>query len=221
MALTKRQHEVLSFLDSFIKRNGYCPSFQEIGKSLNLSSLATVHKHVKALETKGFIRRGHNQSRSIDVVPGSPLEVGSLKGHGESKLGAESPQSWNEGWELPLFGRISAGRPLEAVASNEGLSLEEFVGKKDVFVLRVKGDSMIEDHICDDDYVIVERTETAVEGDTIVALIDNTEATLKRFYRESDGKIRLQPANPGMQPIFVEEESLKIQGRVIGVLRKY
>ncbi len=221
MALTKRQYEVLSFLDSFIKQNGYCPSFQEIGKSLNLSSLASVHKHIKTLEAKGFIRRGYNQSRSIEVVSGSPMGGRNPKGQAGSNPGTESSQSRIEGWELPLFGRIAAGLPLEAVANNEGLSLEEFVGKKDVFALRVKGDSMIEDHICDDDYVIVERTETAVEGDTIVALIDNSEATLKRFYRETDGRIRLQPANPGMHPIFVKEESLKIQGRVIGVLRKY
>jgi repressor LexA len=221
MALTKRQYEVLSFVDSFIKQNGYCPSFQEIGKSLNLSSLASVHKHIKTLEAKGFIRRGYNQSRSIEVVTGSQMGGRSPKGQAGSNLTTESRQARNEGWELPLFGRIAAGLPLEAVANNEGLSLEEFVGKKDVFALRVKGDSMIEDHICDDDYVIVERTDMAVEGDTIVALIDNSEATLKRFYRETDGRIRLQPANPGMHPIFVKEESLKIQGRVIGVLRKY
>jgi len=214
MALTKRQYEVLSFLDSFIKQNGYCPSFQEIGKGLNLSSLATVHKHIKILEAKGFILRGFNQSRSIEVV--SEPQTGGI-----NRKRQEGSQSLIEGWELPLFGRIAAGLPLEAVANNEGLSLEEFVGKKDVFTLRVKGDSMVEDHICDDDYVIIERTETAVEGDTIVALIDNSEATLKRYYREPDGRIRLQPANPGMQPIFVKEESLKIQGRVIGVLRKY
>jgi len=221
MALTKRQYEVLSFLDSFIKQNGYCPSFQEIGKGLNLSSLATVHKHVKTLEAKGFIHRGFNQSRSIEVVFALEMGGSSRKGQEVSHLEPESSQNRIEGWELPLFGRIAAGLPLEAVTNNEGLSLEEFVGKKDVFTLRVKGDSMVEDHICDDDYVIIERTETAVEGDTIVALIDNSEATLKRFYREPDGRIRLQPANPGMQPIFVKEESLKIQGRVIGVLRKY
>ena len=221
MALTKRQYEVLSFLDSFIKQNGYCPSFQEIGKGLNLSSLATVHKHVKTLEAKGFIHRGFNQSRSIEVLFALEMGGSSRKGQEVSHLEPESSQNRIEGWELPLFGRIAAGLPLEAVTNNEGLSLEEFVGKKDVFTLRVKGDSMVEDHICDDDYVIIERTETAVEGDTIVALIDNSEATLKRFYREPDGRIRLQPANPGMQPIFVKEESLKIQGRVIGVLRKY
>jgi len=220
MALTKRQYAVLSFLDSFIKQNGYCPSFQEIGKGLNLSSLATVHKHIKTLEAKGFILRRFNQSRSIEVV--SAPRMGGISHGGEDRSLLES-EGMRDGiaWELPMFGRIAAGLPLEAVANNEGLSLEEFVGKKDVFTLRVKGDSMVEDHICDDDYVIIERTETAVEGDTIVALIDNSEATLKRFYREPDGRIRLQPANPGMEPIFVKEESLKIQGRVIGVLRKY
>lgn len=221
MALTKRQYQVLSFVDSFITQNGYCPSFQEIGKNLNLSSLATVHKHIKNLEAKGVIRRGYNQSRSIEVVSKFARDGRSPKEQGGPNLPTESPRSRDEGWELPLFGRIAAGLPLEAVVNSERLSLEEFVGKKDVFALRVKGDSMIEDHICDDDYVIVERTETAEDGDTIVALIDNSEATLKRFYRETDGKIRLQPANPGMHPILVAEERLKIQGRVIGVLRKY
>lgn len=221
MALTKRQYEVLSFLDSFIKQNGYCPSFQEIGKNLKLSSLATVHKHIKTLEAKGVIRRGYNQSRSIEVVSSFLRGDRGLRGPERAPLGMNSPLDRDERWELPMYGRIAAGRPLEAVTSNEGLSLKEFVGSKDVYVLKVKGDSMIEDHICDDDYVIVERTETAVDGDTIVALIDNNEATLKRFYREKDGRIRLQPANPGMDPFFVREESLKIQGRVIGVLRKY
>ena len=221
MALTKRQYEVLSFLDFFIKQNGYCPSFQEIGKHLHLSSLATVHKHIKTLEAKGVIRRGYNQSRSIEVVSSSFRDDRNLRDlRGISPAMGDRPEG-DDRWELPMFGRIAAGRPLEAVTSDEGLSLKEFVGSKDVYVLKVKGDSMIEDHICDDDYVIVERTESAVDGDTVVALIDNNEATLKRFYREKDGGIRLQPANPVMHPFYVKEESLKIQGRVIGVLRKY
>jgi repressor LexA len=221
MVLTKRQYEVLAFLDSFMRTNGYCPSFDEIGKNLNLSSLATVHKHLKTLEMKGYVRRGYNQSRSIEILNRIPLERGTQHGPKSWKplqLAAEQP---GNDLELPMLGRIAAGQPLEALNAQESLSLKEFVGNREVYVLKVRGNSMVEDHICDGDFVVVERTGTAKDGDTIVALIDNNEATLKRFYHEKDDRIRLQPANAAMEPIFVGEENLKIQGRVIGVLRKY
>lgn len=219
--MTKRQYEVLSSLDSFIRDNGYCPSFQEIGKSLNLSSLATVHKHIRTLEAKGFIRRGYNQSRSIEVVSRPAVRSKGKEGHGGSSVFSVASMNSSAELELPMFGRIAAGRPLEAVTNSESLSLKDFIGNKAVYVLKVKGDSMIDDHICDDDYVIVERTETADDGDTIVALVDGNEATLKRFYREKDDTVRLQPANPSLDPILIKLDRLKIQGRVIGVLRKY
>jgi repressor LexA len=221
MALTKRQYEVLSYLDSFIRDNGYCPSFKEIGKSLNLSSLATVHKHIQTLETKGFIRRGYNQSRSIEVVSRPAVSSRDQEALGGSSVFDAAPMNWSAELALPMFGRIAAGRPLEAVTNSDSLSLKDFIGNKDVYVLKVKGDSMVDDHICDDDYVIVERTETADDGDTIVALVDGNEATLKRFYREKDDTVRLQPANPSLDPILIKLDRLKIQGRVIGVLRKY
>jgi len=212
--LTKRQFQVLAFLDSFIEKNGYCPSFDEIGRSLKLSSLATVHKHINTLQKKGFIRRGYNQSRSIEILNRIPLE-------GVKSGLLKSEQAGQSGLELPLLGHIAAGRPLEALVSNETLSLRDFVGKENVYVLKVKGNSMIEDHICEGDLVVVENVASAENGDTIVALIDNNEATLKRFYREKNNMVRLQPANASMEPIFVKEKDLKIQGRVIGVLRKY
>ena len=221
MVLTKRQYEVLSYLDSFISENGYCPSFQEIGKSLNLSSLATVHKHIRTLEAKGFIRRRYNQSRSIEVVSRPILSSKGREANSSSNGTVGSAGSARAELELPMFGRIAAGRPLEAIANSESLSLKDFVGSKDVYVLKVKGDSMVDDHICDDDYVIVERTETAEDGDTIVALVDDNEATLKRFYRERNDMVRLQPANSNLDPIFIKLDRLKIQGHVIGVLRKY
>ena len=217
MALTKRQYRVLAFLDSFVRRNGYCPSYDEVRKALGLASLATVHKHMNTLQRKGYIRRDPNRSRSIEVIDRRPMiEADALSAEGEHDAGpmyrAES---------LPLLGRIAAGRPVEAFASQEALSLQEFVGNKNVYVLQVKGDSMIEDHICDGDYVVVESTSGADNGDTVVALVQGNEATLKRFYRERDGRLRLQPANPSMAPIFMEQGELEIQGRVIGVLRKY
>ena len=217
MALTKRQFRVLAFLDSFVRRNGYCPSYDEVRKALGLASLATVHKHMNTLQRKGYIRRDPNRSRSIEVIDRRPMiEADALSAKGENDPGpmfrAES---------LPLLGRIAAGRPVEAFANREALSLQEFVGNKNVYVLQVKGDSMIEDHICDGDYVVVESTHRADNGDTVVALVEGNEATLKRFYREGDGRLRLQPANSSMAPILMETGELEIQGRVIGVLRKY
>ncbi len=217
MALTKRQFRVLAFLDSFVRRNGYCPSYDEVRKALGLASLATVHKHMNTLQRKGYIRRDPNRSRSIEVIDRRPMiEAEALSARGENDSGPEYRAE-----SLPLLGRIAAGRPVEAFANREALSLREFVGNRNVYVLQVKGDSMIEDHICDGDFVVVESTNRADNGDTVVALVEGNEATLKRFYRERDGRLRLQPANSSMAPIFMETGELEIQGRVIGVLRKY
>lgn len=207
MPLTKRQKEVLDYLVSFENKHGYAPSFEEIGKGMKLTSLATVHKHVTTLEKKGFIRRGYNQSRSIEIVQlPKPVKEQVI----ERKV-----------QELPLVGRIAAGRPLEAIEEKETLSLGDFARGGNSYVLQVKGNSMIEDHIMDGDYVVCEQTQVANGGDIVVALVGGEEATLKRFYREAPGKVRLQPANSEMAPIIVPANDVKIQGRVIGVLRKY
>ena len=217
MALTKRQYRVLALLDSFVRRNGYCPSYDEVRKALGLASLATVHKHMNTLQRKGYIRRDPNRSRSIEVIDRRPM----IEADARSAKGENDPRPMYRAESLPLLGRIAAGRPVEAFANREALSLQEFVGNRNVYVLQVKGDSMIEDHICDGDYVVVESTSGADNGDTVVALVQGNEATLKRFYRERDGRLRLQPANSSMAPIFMEQGELEIQGRVIGVLRKY
>ncbi len=207
MALTKRQKEVLDFLVGFLNKHGYSPSFEEIARSLRLTSLATVHKHITTLERKGFIRRGYNQSRSIEVMQlPKPVREQVIQ---------------RQVVELPLAGRIAAGRPLEAVEDRETISLGDFARSGNSFVLQVKGNSMVEDHILDGDFIVVEQTQVANPGEIVVALIGGGEATLKRFYRESGGKIRLQPANSEMQPIVIPASEVKIQGRVIGVLRKY
>jgi repressor LexA len=172
----------------------------------DLSSLATVHKHITNLEKKGLLTRDYNRSRSIDLVP----PKGRLK----------QAMSVNTGLVLPLLGRIAAGQPIEAVQSNETISLADFVRSKEVFVLEVRGDSMQDEAILDGDYVMVEKLKTAHNGDIVVALVDSSDATLKRFYREGDN-IRLQPSNASMQPIIVPAASVEVQGRVIGVLRKY
>jgi repressor LexA len=207
MVLTKRQKEVLDFLVSFSNKQGYSPSFEEIAKALRLTSLATVHKHISTLERKGFIRRGYNQSRSIEVTQ-LPKSV------------REQVQE-RHSVELPMAGRIAAGRPLEAVEERETFSLAEFARGGNSFVLQVKGNSMMDDHILNGDYIVVEQTQVANPGEIVVALVGGDEATLKRFYREPGGRVRLQPANSEMQPILVAASEVKIQGRVIGVLRKY
>jgi repressor LexA len=207
MTLTKRQKEVLDYLVGFLNKNGYSPSFEEIANSLKLTSLATVHKHLSTLEKKGFIRRGYNQSRSIEVMQlPKPIREQLLDRHVV---------------ELPLAGRIAAGRPLEAVEERETISLADFARGQNTYVLQVRGESMRDDHILDGDYIVVEQTQVANPGEIVVALVGEDEATVKRFYREPGGKVRLQPANSQMAPIIVLASDVKVQGRVVGVLRKY
>jgi repressor LexA len=209
MALTRRQKEFLDFLIGFTDSKGYSPSYEEIASALDLASLATVHKHVSALETKGYIRRGFNQSRSLEVSPKY------LQEYREMRVYAAAPA------DVPLLGRIAAGSPVEAISGNERLSFQDFVADPNTYALQVRGESMIEDHICSGDFVLAEKTEEVKDGDIVVALVDGSDATLKRFYREPDGMIRLQPANALMQPIRVKPASLQIQGRVLAVLRKF
>jgi repressor LexA len=182
MALTRRQKDLLDFLTDFIEKHGYSPSYEEIASGLRLASLATVHKHVAALETKNYLRRGFNQSRSLEV---SPKYLTERRNH----------RSQTSAPELPLLGRIAAGSPVEAIEGNERLTFGDFTGNPDTFALEVRGESMIDDHICNGDFVLVERASEVRDGEIVVALVDGTEATLKRFYREPDGTIRLQPAN--------------------------
>jgi repressor LexA len=198
--LTKRQREILDYLNDFIQHNGYAPSLEEIGRRFGLSSLATVHKHLTNLQEKGFIKRAWNRSRSVELVP--------------TRVGGRSV-------ELPLLGYVAAGRPIEAVTGSETISVpEDFVGKRETYVLRVRGDSMIDEQIRDGDFVIVEDRRTAENGEMVVALLQGSDVTLKKFYREN-GHVRLQPANPAMKPLLVPAEQVQVQGVVIGVMRRY
>jgi len=208
MALTRRQRQVYDFISEFINKQGYSPSFEEIGRGLGLRSLATVHKHVSNLEEKGLLRRDYNRSRSIDVL--------APRGRMRQQMAAAAAAAQ----ALPLLGRIAAGRPVEALEHPETISLADFTRAKDVFVLEVRGDSMQDEHILDGDYVLVERTKTPRNGEIVVALLEGSETTLKRFYREGD-QVRLQPSNVAMAPMVVPAASVQVQGRVIGVLRKY
>ena len=203
MAITKRQRQVYDYISEFVQKHGYSPSFEEIGKGLRLSSLATVHKHISNLEKKGLLKRDYNRSRSIDVLP--------IRSR---------PRPQPEGISLPLMGRIAAGQPIEAIETPESISLADITRSKEVFCLQVTGRSMQDEHIVDGDYVLVEKTQTARNGEIVVALVEGSETTLKRFYKEGD-KIRLQPSNSEMQPIMLPAHSVQVQGRVIGVLRKY
>jgi len=208
MAITRRQKEFLDFLDGFLKKNGYSPSYEEIAAGLGLASLATVHKHITALSTKQYLRRGFNQSRSLEITEKYYTEQRQHKG---------LPASL----EMPLLGRIAAGAPVEQFAGQDTLNFADFVGDPNTYALQVRGESMIEDHICNGDYVLVQRADRARDGEIVVALVDGAETTLKRYYSEPGGQVRLQPANSAMQPIFVPGSSVTVQGKVLAVLRKY
>jgi repressor LexA len=198
--LTKRQREILDYLRDFIQQQGYAPSLEEIGRRFGLSSLATVHKHLTNLQEKGCIRRSWNRSRSVELI---------------------SARAGNRAVELPLLGYVAAGVPIEAVAGTETIAVpEDLVRKRESYVLRVKGDSMIDEQIRDGDFVIVEDRRTASNGEMVIALVGGHEVTLKKFYRES-GRIRLQPANPAMQPLILEAAQVQLQGVVVGVMRRY
>ena len=200
LPLTKRQREILDYLNDFIGQHGYAPSLEEIGRRFGLSSLATVHKHLTNLQEKGFIRRAWNRSRSVELVP--------------VRAGTQS-------LELPLLGYVAAGAPIEAVAGNETIAVpEDLVGKRDTYVLRVRGDSMIDEQIRDGDFVIVEDRKLAQNGEMVIALLRGAEVTLKKLYREN-GVVRLQPANPTMQPLILDPDQVQVQGVVVGVMRKY
>ena len=208
MALTRRQKQVLEFIASYQRDFGYSPSYEEIAEALGLASLATVHKHIATLERKDYLRRGFNQSRSLELTPKYFQE--------QRRLRREAPVA-----EIPLLGRIAAGQPIESVPGQERLELGGILGRDDIYALEVRGDSMIEDHICDGDVVLVERTSQVRDGDIVVALVRGAETTLKRFYRESDAVARLQPANAQIPPLYVPLAELEIQGRVLAVLRQY
>jgi len=206
MALTKRQKQVLDFISGFLDENGYCPSFEEIAKGLNLASLATVHKHISVLETKNYLKRGFNQSRSLELT---------------SKYVREPRRLQAPALEVPLLGRIAAGAPVESVEQSETLNFADFVGHPNTFALEVRGNSMIDDHICDGDLILLERVAEARDGDIVVALISGNETTLKRIYREPGDRVRLQPANAQLKAIMVPAAEVQIQGRLLAVLRKY
>ena len=195
----------------FVEENGYSPSYEELARGLNLASVATVHKHIEALESRGYLRRSFNQSRSVEV---------SSKYVQERRKSQQAHQA-QQLLGVPLAGRIAAGRPVEAVEGRDTLQFGDFTGTGETYALEVSGDSMIDDHICNGDFVLIDKTKEANPGDIVVALVDGMETTLKRFYHEPGDKVRLQPANSSMDPIVVDAARVQIQGRLLAVMRKY
>jgi repressor LexA len=199
--LTRRQKEILDFLGEYLEKRGYAPTIDEIAENFGLSSLATVHKHLTNLQEKGLIKRAWNRSRALELIPSS-MSVKAV--------------------ELPVLGRVAAGIPIEAVESTETMWVpEDMLGRGETYVLQVKGSSMIEEQIRDGDYIVVQAQETAEDGEMVVALVGGDSATVKKLYREPGNRVRLQPANPTMSPIIVDADEVRIQGIVVGVIRKY
>ena len=197
----KRQSQILDFIKQHIQSTGSAPTLKDIAIAIGVSSLATVHEHLQALETKHLIKRRPGKTRSIELV------------------GIDIPS--DDSLEVPILGFVAAGSPIEPYTDpNASLSIPTtFVsGKKRTYVLQVRGESMIEEQIRDGDYVIVEQVENANNGEIVVALLDNGMATLKRFFKEAT-RVRLEPANSKMSPIFVK--NVRIQGKVVGLIRKY
>jgi repressor LexA len=202
MTLTKRQNEILAYLRAAIAENGYAPSFEEIAEKFTFASLATVHEHLTNLERKGYIRRQYNESRSIEVLP---------------------PRGTAKATEIPLLGKVAAGMPIESLMHEETIAVpDEILPRRGPnYALKVAGNSMIDEHIVDGDYVVVHGRDAAENGEMVIALINGSEATVKKFYRETGGWIRLQPANSTMTPMRYQERDVLIQGVVVGIIRKY
>ncbi len=200
MALTRRQHEVYEFIRSFVADEGYSPSLEETAAHLGLSSVATVHKHVQHLVEKGYLQKAWNRSRSVEPVNAPTAQIE----------------------QLPLLGTVAAGLPMEAIETSETIDVPaQLIPRRgSCFVLKVQGDSMIEEQIRDGDFVVVESRPEANNGETVVALLRGEEVTLKKFYREG-ARVRLQPANASMQPIEAPAEDVQIRGVVTGLLRQY
>lgn len=193
--LTPKQKTVLDYVRAFIRDHDYAPSYREIAEHLGLRSVATVAEHIATLHNKGHLEKEALEARSIQVTP-----------------------LWDDRtFGIPLLGSIAAGSPIAAIRTHETIDIPRSMMGRDVFALRVSGDSMVDDGILDGDYVVIQRTEQPRNGDIVVALLEEENVTLKRYYKEKD-RVRLQPANPKYGPIYTN--NVQIQGRVLGVIRQ-
>jgi repressor LexA len=197
---TPRQKQILDFVTRSIDRRGFAPSIQEICDHFDLASTATVHKHLKNLAARGLLNRESHRSRALEVPTAMPAASA----------------------EIPLLGRVAAGAPIEAITTADTISIPaDWLGRGERYALRVRGESMIDAHIEDGDVVVVERKDVARDGDTVIALVDDAEATVKIFKQQADGRVRLEPRNPTLKPMVFDADRVRIQGLVVGVLRRY
>jgi len=202
VVLYKRQRQIVDYIAQYIQMNGYSPTLQDIAEAIGVHSLATVHEHLEALVKKGIIKKYEGAVRGIELLDRKVNRI-------------------SEGLELPILGYIAAGRPIEPYSDPNATYMVApnlTTGKRRSYVLRVKGDSMVDEGILDGDYVVVEEVNDAIDGEIVVALLDNGLATLKRFFKEAT-RVRLEPANSNMSPIYATK--VRVQGKVVGVIRRY
>ena len=221
--LTAKQHELLLFIHERLEGNGISPSFEEMKEALDLKSKSGVHRLISALEERGFIRRLPNRARALEVLklPDAMHRAPAPSVAPKPKMPATLPIAANDVIEIPLHGRIAAGVPIEAMEGQTMLPVPAaLLGSGDHYALEVSGDSMVEAGILDGDFALIQRTDVAREGQIVVALIDENEATLKYFRREGS-RVRLDPANPAYEPQVYDPRQVRIQGKLAGLLRRY
>jgi len=224
--LTAKQHELIQFIQQRLEETGISPSFEEMKEALDLKSKSGVHRLISALEERGFIRRLPNRARALEVLKQPEDAVGGARGKASNVVAMppprpSAPQPANDVVELPLHGRIAAGVPIEALEGQSTLPVPAaLLGPGEHYALEVSGDSMVEAGIFDGDFALVKRTDTARDGEIVVALVNDEEATLKYLRRES-GRIRLDPANAMYDPQYYEPHQVQVQGKLAGLLRRY
>jgi repressor LexA len=228
--LTAKQHELIRFIQERLEETGISPSFEEMKEALDLKSKSGVHRLISALEERGFLRRLPNRARALEVIrePGdtTPARAAALAGDNVVALGqpaqrAAQPTAANDVIELPLHGRIAAGAPIEALEGQSTLPVPAaLLGPGEHYALEVSGDSMIEAGIFDGDFALVKRTNSARDGEIVVALVRGEEATLK-YLRKEAGQVRLDPANAAYDPQFYRPDEVEVQGKLAGLLRRY
>jgi len=217
--LTPKQHELLLFIHDRLNRSGVSPSFDEMREALELKSKSGVHRLISALEERGFIRRLPNRARALEVV--KMPEVSASAAAATIAVKPVIPVPANDTIEIPLHGRIAAGTPIEALQGNEGFAVPAaLLGPGEHYALEISGDSMVEEGILDGDFALIRKVDSARDGEIVVALIDDEEATLKTYRREGR-MIRLDPANARYEPQRYDEGRVRIQGRLAGLIRRY
>ncbi len=215
--LTAKQRELLLFIDQRLKQDGISPSFDEMREALELKSKSGVHRLISALEERGFIRRLPNRARALEVVKLPEVQPSAKV----VQLRPAAPAAANDTLEIPLHGRIAAGTPIEALQGTENFAVPAaLLGPGEHYALEVSGDSMVDEGILDGDFALIRKVDSARDGEIVVALIDNEEATLKTYRREGR-MIRLDPANSRYEPQRYEEDRVRIQGRLAGLIRRY